>query len=288
MIFYTSLKYDTFSFLVGTLKRFSLTYYKGWKVTSLSVEDQLLITLMKLRLAAKDLDLAARFKVSRVTIANIFYTYIQALYELLFEGVMDRRIPSQRKCQQSLPEAFKEFSGARVVMDATEITQDIPSGLNDQSDSYSRYKSRHTVKAVTCVSPNGAIVFCSLLYPGSTSDVAIVDHSDVLEQFTAGDLILADKGFPIYDKLPRGVNLNIPPFLRGKTHFTKQEADLCRKIAKARIHVERANERIKNFDILNHIPSNLREISYKIFRVCCCLVNIQAPLMREVEENYEV
>ena len=104
-----------------------------------------------------------------------------------------------------------------------------------------------TVKAVNCVAPNDAITYCSPLYPGSTSDVAIVCHSKVLEKFKPGDLILADKGFTIHDQLPQGVCLNIPAFLSSKGQFTQKEAELCYKIARARIHVEQANERIKNF-----------------------------------------
>ena len=106
-------------------------------------------------------------------------------------------------------------------MDATEIIQDVPSDMNSQALSYSSYKSRHTVKAVTCVAPIGALVYSSDLYPGSTSDAAIVEHCKVLNQLKAGDLILDDKGFNIFDKLPSGVSLNIPPFLTSKSHFTK-------------------------------------------------------------------
>ena len=58
-----------------------------------------------------------------------------------------------------MPKSFKEFSSARVSMDAIEITQDIPNQLDIQAQAYSNYKSRHTVKAVTCVAPNGALVY---------------------------------------------------------------------------------------------------------------------------------
>ena len=50
------------------------------------------------------------------------------------------------------------------------------------------------MKSVTGVASNGALVFVSKLYPGSTSDVAIVEHSRVMEQLVAGDLILATEG----------------------------------------------------------------------------------------------
>ena len=55
-------------------------------------------------------------------------------------------------------------------------------------------------------------LFSSDIYPGSTSDVAIAEHSNLLEQFSTGDLLIADKAFTIHSLLPAGVNLNIPPF----------------------------------------------------------------------------
>lgn len=173
-------------------------------------------------------------------------------------------------------------------MDATEITQDVLSNMNSQSLSYSNYNSRHTAKAVTCVAPNGAIVYCSELYPGSASDAAIVDHCGVLDMLKPGDMILADKGFNIFDKLSSGVTLNIPPFLSSKSHFTKEEAQLCYKIGRSRIHVERANERIKNYCILDHIPSQYRHLSTKIFQLYVALVNLQSSLLKKIADKYEI
>lgn len=288
MLLYTSLPYDVFQIISKTLQRFEISYYYGWKVSSISRDNQLLITLMKMKLNLRDLDLAQRFNVSKTTVANIVLTHISALHELLHDGIMKDYIPSQLKCMGSMPASFDDFVGARVAIDATEISQDIPSDLNAQSMSYSSYKSRHTMKAVTCVSPNAAIVYVSDLYPGSTSDVAIVQDCGILHHFKPGDLILADKGFTIHRLLPDGVNLNIPPFLSGKGFFTAQEAALCRKIARARIHVERANERIKNFEILRHISAKYRHMSTKIFQVCCYLVNFQSPLLKEIADKYEM
>ena len=290
MLFYTSFPSEMFNVLVELLERMGpFNNYNGWTVQGFSTSDQLLMTLMKLRLNLRDLDLAERFDTSKSTVSNIFNTYIAALHEILFEGVMKTvGIPSQLKCKGSMPKSFEEFSSARIAMDATEITQDVPSNMNSQSLSYSNYKSRHTVKAVTCVAPNGALVYCSELYPGSTSDAAIVDHCGILDMLKPGDMILADKGFNIFDKLPPGVTLNIPPFLSSKSHFTKEEAQLCYKIGRSRIHVERANERIKNYCILDHIPSQYRHLSTKIFQVCVALVNLQTPLLKDIAEKYEI
>lgn len=73
MLLYTSFTYDIFQIIVATLQRFEpLNYYSGWNVTNVSLEDQVLITLMKLRLNLRDLDLADRFSTSRATISNIY------------------------------------------------------------------------------------------------------------------------------------------------------------------------------------------------------------------------
>ena len=288
MLLYTSFTYDVFEVLVEVLLPFApLNYYNGWAVTTISIPDQLLMTLMKLRLNLRDLDLSERFVTSRATVANVIKTFIYVLHEVLFLGGMQHKIPSRDKCQALLPPSFKDFSSTRLVMDATEISQDIPQNLTSQGLTYSSYKSRHTMKAVISVAPNGTIVHCSDLYPGSTSDVAIVQHCKVLEQLEPGDLILADKGFTIQRLLPQGVHLNIPPFLASKSKFTKEEAVMCSKIARARIHVERANERVKNFQILHHIPAKLRPLSSKIIQVCCCLVNLQSPLLAAAVKDYQ-
>lgn len=41
-----------------------------------------------------------------------------------------------------------------------------------------------------------------------------------------------------------------PPFLKEKKQFTKAESILTSKIAAARVHVERSNQRIKSFKIV--------------------------------------
>lgn len=76
---------------------------------------------------------------------NIFHTLVCALHEMLFDGIADKCFPSQLKWK------------ARASMDAIEITQDIPTHMDTQAMAYSSYKSRHTVKAVTCVAPKDAV-----------------------------------------------------------------------------------------------------------------------------------
>jgi hypothetical protein len=269
-----------FMAIVATLKRFEITYYAGWNVQMLTLEDQILLTLMKLRLNVPMLDLAVRFGVSRTTVANVFTTLVCALHAVLFVPCM-QRIPSRTKIQACLPECFSTFCNCRQVWDCTEVGIEVPrNNLTAQRMTYSSYKSKNTFKALISISPNGAIVYCSELYTGNTSDKEIVRRCGILDTCEAGDLILADKGFLIHDILPPGVTVNMPSFIPSVSRqFTALQSAQNLTISRARIHVERAIQRIKTFDMLDCIESQYRHIANRIFQLIAALVNLQGPIL---------
>ena len=79
-------------------------------------------------------------------------------------------------------------------------------------------------------------------------------------------------GFLIQDIVSRGVSVNIPPFLNNGT-FTESEAKATKAIAGCRIHVERANARLKDF--------YLRCYPDLLFQLVAAIVNLQFPLIKE-------
>ena len=91
------------------------------------------------------------------------------------------------------------------------------------------------------------------LYAGRSSDKQITNDYGILNLLEEGDSVMADKGFDIADDLPKGVTLNIPPFLKGKDHLSIEEKTETRRITSVRIHVERAISRIKTFRILSTV-----------------------------------
>ncbi|KAL2086789.1 hypothetical protein ACEWY4_017848 [Coilia grayii] len=131
------------------------------------------------------------------------------------------------------------------------------------------------------VAPNGVITFVSDLYGGSTSDKAITADCGVLQHLEPGDMVMADKGFTIRDILPADVSLNIPTFLVNG-QFTMQEVNYNRRIASARIHVERSIQRLKTFRILSYIPYQYKKHANKTLKACVCLTNLQTPILREI------
>jgi len=275
---------EIFMCLYNLLKNAEIHYHFQWKVESINQQDQLLITLMKLRHNFPHFDLATRFKCSNGTITNIVITWINVLHNVLFLQCMNK-IPSRHKNQTCLPNCFKPFLNCRIIIDCTEIYTSVSrQSMNIQRDTYSNYKHRNTWKILLGISPNGVITFVSSLFPGSTSDKIITLKSGLLDQLVPGDLILADKGFLIRDILPPGVSLNLPPFL-DTPQFTPEQVLQTEAIAKARIHVERAIQRIKCYSILNFIPSKMLKQAEQIFKVIAALTNLQHPLIQVVQDK---
>jgi hypothetical protein len=91
------------------------------------------------------------------------------------------------------------------------------------------------------ISPSGAITFLSDVYEGRISDKDITVKSGLVRSRR-----LIKSAYLIRDILdPRKIDLNIPPFLSGRDRLTPQEEILTKRIARVRIHVERAIERMK-------------------------------------------
>jgi len=181
-----------------------------------------------------------------------------------------------------MPIAFKEqYPNTRLINDCTEFGIERPSSLATQAATFSSYKNKNTVKVLIGIIPSGAIVFISPTYEGSISDKKLVERSGLLDKLEEGDEIMADKGFDIKDLLaPIGVKLNIPPFLSSSSQFSCEDVIRTKKIAKLRIHVERAIGRIKEFRILqspicNTMWDSINEVIY----VCTMLCNFSPPLV---------
>ena len=88
-----------------------------------------------------------------------------------------------------------------------------------------------------------------------------------------GDSVMADRGFLIEDILPPGNTMNAPPLLNKTGQLTDNERTRTRRIASVRIHVERAIERIKNYQVLHNVSNNMHNSINQIFFVYAMLTN---------------
>ena len=262
---------------------------KRQRAKKLTPMDQLFMTLVKLRLDLKVVDIAFRFNISTALVSRYFTTWICFLYHHLKE--IDW-MPSVKQVEGTLPTAFREkYPSTYCIIDGSEIFMETPSDLHMQLSTWSSYKHHNTAKFLTGCTPNGCVSFISPLYVGSISDVELTRVSGLLNciEDKPGILIMADRGFTIKDMLDNiGVKLNIPPFMEGRKQLPASEVREGRKIASVRIHVERAIGRIKSFQILKHtIPITLAGLSNQIVTVCAFLSNFKPVLVPPAEPYAE-
>jgi len=114
----------------------------------------------------------------------------------------------------------------------------------------------------------------------ATSLIKLTAECGILKLLESGDAIMADRGFTIEDILPPAVTLNVPPRLNETGQLTENEHSTTRRIASIRIHVERAIERIKNYQILHNIPNTVHNSVNQTFFVCAILTNFLPPLVQ--------
>ena len=81
---------DVFNIVVSYTERFKdqINYFAGWRVESIRFEDQIFVTLMKVRQNYTNLHLAQLFSCSVSTIANIVTTFIHVIHSILFIDLM--------------------------------------------------------------------------------------------------------------------------------------------------------------------------------------------------------
>ena len=294
--FYTGLPtYIVFSALLAYLhdKAEHLQEWRGSKETSvkpqwmnnpwqkqLPIADQFFSVLCRLRLDLHLEDISDRLGMSLSSFSRMFTTWIAFLsreLDLLFPW------PSRERINSWMPDQFfHHYPSVRIVIDCMELQCQRPTSLMSQSSTYSNYKSRNTFKLLVGISPSGLITFLSPLWGGRVSDREITASSSVIDHLNDGDSVMADRGFDIEDLLAtRGVRLNIPPRLAGRTQFTCKEVETTRRIAEQRIHVERAIGRARRYDILNSVmPLSMAGLSDHIVKVCFLLTNFDQPLVK--------
>ena len=212
-----------------------LNYWGSKKKTSkkrrrkckLDPQNQQFLTLVKLKLNLKFQDLAFRFGISTAAVSRYFTTWIYFLYHHLKEVDW---VPSVEQVSGTLPHSFREkYPSTYAIIDGSEVFIETPSDLHLQSSTWSQYKHHNTAKFLVACTPNGAISYVSPLYVGSITDIELTRISGYLTtlQDNPGISIMADRGFTIKDMLQDlGVDLNIPPFIEGRSQLPASEVML--------------------------------------------------------------
>jgi len=251
-----------------------------------SSREKLFICLLRLRRGFTLKTLAALLstperKIDHSYVRKIFTTFIQLMY-VTFRDMQKFMFPERAQLAKFLPKVFKTMKKIRCIVDCTEFRVECSRNFARQGNTFSSYKHTNTFKCLIAVTPNGGACFVSDLFEGDIDDVEIFKESGLVKHLKPFDLVLADRGFTVRELLnPLQVELKIPSFLKGRKSLSAAEELETRRIAKARIHVERFNERLKQFKLIGRkIPLSLAPLATQMVVVAACLVNFQSVLCK--------
>ena len=235
----------------------------------LSVEQQFLLVLMKLRHNITDDILSILFTVCRTTVGRIFHDWVTFMHRRF--SVID-----------IWPEAVTVPQGEPIVIiDCTECKLQVPLNPLQQQASYSNYKKDNTYKILIGISHNGAVVFCSDAYAGSISDREIFERCGIMSKLRPGDTVMADRGFNVQDLLAlKDVRLVTPEYMNNRSQLPSSAVAASRKVTAKRIHVERVIGLTKCFGILRNPLDHCRVIiASELAYVCAFMCNLKRRIV---------
>ena len=182
---YTGLTFGQFVALLNFLNAYGVCYHlnywgsdyaklqlpdiekKGQK-HFLEADDELFLTLCRLRFNIPEKVLADNYNISVSEVSSIFATWLDLPFSRLIQ------LPvwaTRRTVEETMLEVSRQkYPLTRVVLDCTELFIEKPSCFRAQSETYSLYKSHNTAKGLVAIAPNGALTFVSDLYGGHCSD----------------------------------------------------------------------------------------------------------------------
>ena len=155
---------------------------KNISLRKLTMEQEFLLTMMRLRLRLLIDDLAFRFKISGALASSIFTTWIKLMSKELSWLIV---WPDRNIIRRNLPAMFRKYyPDCCIIIDCSELFIETPSSLDVAAMCWSNYKHHSTIKYLLGITPNGAISFLSDCYGGRASDIFIVNNSNFFTTLT--------------------------------------------------------------------------------------------------------
>lgn len=250
-----------------------------YNCVSIAIQDQIFMTLIKLRQSLDDQLLGYMFQVPDSTVPCIITAWIKHMYFLLAKLPI---WPSKRVISNSMPDIVQHvYPSTRVIIGSTEIPIEKPSDIHAQSVTFSAYKNRNTMKVLIAVTPKGAVSYISDCYGGSVSDRTIIEQSDLLAdagtRFERGDIIMAYRSILVQDLFaPFGVKVEVPPSMKGLSRVSQEHGPEDCSIPSNRVCVEAVISYAKTFKIIQSVlPTDLLYLGNQIVFICFILINFR-------------
>ncbi|PWA15596.1 hypothetical protein CCH79_00018474 [Gambusia affinis] len=288
-------------FVLETVMWLLAPHMDGMKNTKLSKFQQLLLTLMRLRLDLRNQDLGYRFGVKVGTVAKTVHRMVNIMSSTLVPTAVFW--PSRAELRKNLPTALRaSHPDCAVIVDCFTVPLEEPASTvtehGQQETTLPRAEgmphSHGSLKYLIGVAPQGVVTFVSRGAPGSVSDRSLAEGCGFLCKLLPGDVVLACRDLDIADSVAaRGALFKIAG--KGEARARSEGSpgpDATSETAVVQRHVERVISMVKQrytmltgpiespFSTACERTSNLSTFD-KIVQVACALNNLcisAAPL----------
>nr|XP_046260298.1 uncharacterized protein LOC124067195 [Scatophagus argus] len=282
-------------FVLETVMWLLAPHMDGMKNVKLSKFQQLLLTLMRLRLDLRNQDLAYRFGVKVGTVTRTVHQMVSIMSSTLVPTAVFW--PSRAELRKNLPAALRaSHPDCAVIIDCFTVPFEEPVSRGNQQQQQQRVvpnsqgvgTSYNVLKYLIGVAPQGVVTFVSRGVLGNVSDKSLAEGCGLLCKLLPGDVVLASRDLDIADSVAaRGALFKIAGSSEGSP-----PADTSSETASVQRHVDRVISMVKQrysmltgpvespFTAASERTSNLSTFD-KIVQVACALNNLcisAAPL----------
>ncbi len=244
----------------------------GGRKYALQFREQLLMTLVWLRLYLNTEALGYFFGVDKSTVSRNTRRMLAALREV-GEGTLGWPEPPHRGQGKSVEEALQAYPDLFAIVDATEQGVRRSGDDKTQREHYSGKKKRHTCKTQLIVNEHGEIRHLSHSTPGSVHDLAHFRGSEAAGQIPQEVTVGGDAG---YDGLGNDLvdHSVITSFKARRNHpLTEEQKLLNQEFSRLRIVVENTICQLKHFKALAHQFRHTLDLYDDAFRAVVAIVN---------------
>jgi len=244
----------------------------GGRNYSLKFREQLLMTLVWLRLYLNTEALGYFFGVSNSTVSRNTRRVLKAMREV-GEGTLGWPEPPKRGEGKTVEQALQSYPDLFAVIDATEQSVRRSSNDDTQREHYSGKKKRHTRKTQLIVNEEGVIRHLSPSTPGSVHDIKHFRGAGAAEEIPKQVTAAGDAGYDgLGDALPE--HSVITSFKARRNHPLNQEQKLLnQEFSRMRIIVENTICHLKHFKVLAHQFRHSTDLYDDAFRAVVAIVN---------------
>lgn len=283
-------------FVLETVMWLLAPHMDGMKNVKLSKFQQLLLTLMRLRLDLRNQDLAYRFGVKVGTVTRTVHQLVSIMSSTLVPTAVFW--PSRAELRKNLPAALRaSHPDCAVIVDCFTVPFEEPVSRGNQQQQQQRAGTSYNVlKYLIGVAPQGVVTFVSRGVLGNVSDRSLTEGCGLLCKLLPGDVVLASRDLDIADSVAaRGARFKIAGSYQGEAYGSSEGsplADASSETASVQRHVGRVISMVKQryamltgpvespFTAASERTSNLSTFD-KIVQVACALNNLcisAAPL----------